>query len=123
MAKTRRKKINRSPEKAFRNAKTYIVDKGEMVTVKGIRGRTKVIRLGSGKSVRSVASDVQQVPVKTGNAKAIFVGRQYTGVARSKPYPYRSIKRGAVPAPAPTGLMARARRAVKKVIVGGDNAV
>ncbi len=129
MAKTRRKKINKSPGKAFRNARTYVAEKGEMVTVKGIRGRTKVIRLGGGKSVRSVESAVQQVvakPVGDRKPKAIFVGRQYTGVARSKPYPYRSIKRGAVPTPVPAGLMgglAKAVRRVKKVIVGGDNAV
>lgn len=124
MAKTRRKKINKSPGRPYRNAKAFVADKGDMVTTKGYRGRTKVKRVTdeTGKrltSVRLVETVPQIVAKPVGDRKPtpIFVGRQYTGVARSKAYPYRSTKRGAVPASAPVGLLARARRAVKKVLV------
>ena len=129
MAKTRRKKINRSPGRAFRNARTYVVEKGDMVTVKGVRGRTKVVRVtGEGDkritSVRSVTvvPQIAAKPVGDRKPKPIFVGRQYTGVARSKPYPYASTKRGAPPKLLPTGLMARAAKALKRVVVKGDHA-
>jgi hypothetical protein len=126
MAKTRRTKQNRSPIKPYRNSKAYIAEKGDLVRVKGVRGRTKVIRVtGDGDkritSVRSV-EDVPQVaakPVGDRKPKAIFVGRVYTGVARSKVYPYRSKKRGAVEQK-PVGLMARAAKAVKRVVVNDD---
>lgn len=125
MAKTRRKKINSSPGKAYRNSRAYVVEKGDMVTVKGVRGRTKVIRVtGEGDkritSVRSVM-DVPQVvakPVGDRKPKPIFVGRVYTGVARSKPYPYRSKKRGAPDVlVTPGGMMARMGKAIKRVVV------
>lgn len=125
MAKTRRKKLNRSPTRAYENAKTYIVEQGDRVQVAGVRGRTKVVRVTNdeGKritSVRSVAvvPQVAAKPVGDRKPKAIFVGRTYTGVGRSKPYPYRGRKRGAVDAPITVGLMARAAKAVKKVLVG-----
>ena len=127
MAKTRRKKINRSPAHPFggRNArpKVYVINKGDQITTIGVRGRTKVKRVinEDGKRVTSVriVEDAVQTPAKAvGDRKptAIFVGRQYTGVARSKPYPYRSVKRGGAPL-APVGLMARAGKAVKRVLV------
>jgi len=124
MAKTRRTKQNRSPGRPFRNAKAFVAEKGDKVAVAGARGRTKVVRVTNddGKRVTSVRSVeiVPQVAAKpVGDRKPIgvFVGRQYTGVARSKPYPYRSVKRGGPPAVAPVGLMARAAKAVKRVIV------
>jgi hypothetical protein len=125
MAKTRRTKQNRSPGRAYRNAKTYIVEQGDKVTTIGIRGRTKVKRVTdeAGKRLTSirVVEEAVQTPAKgVGDLKpkGVFVGRVYTGVARSKPYPYRSVKRGAVPVPQSKGLLARARRAVKRVVVG-----
>lgn len=131
MPKTRRKKINTSPGRAFRNSRAYIAEKGDMVTTVGIRGRTRVVRVtgpndDDTKRVASVrlTEEVKQLPSPKaiGDKKpiAIWVGRQYTGVARGKPYPYRSTKRGAPAAPAPVGLMGglrKAARAVKKVIV------
>src|SRR5664279_1586402 len=122
MAKTRRKKINRSPGKPFRNARTYVVEKGDMVTTKGIRGRTKVVRVTDDNdkritSVRSVEDrpQIKAKPVGDRKPKGIFVGRTYTGVARSKVYPYAGVKRGGPPAPAPAGLLARAGKALKRV--------
>lgn len=127
MAKTRRKKINQSPGRPYRNAKAFVADKGDMITTIGVRGRTFVKRITdkAGKRLTSVRlvepkTQIAAKPVGDVKPKAIFVGRQYTGVARSKPYPYRSTKRGAVPAPAPKGLLGgltRAARAVKKVLV------
>jgi hypothetical protein len=123
MAKTRRKKLNRSPLKPFRNARAYVVEQGDTVTTKGVRGRTKIVRVtGEGTkriaSVRSVEIKDQIIAKPVGDIKPTptFVGRVYTGVARSKPYPYRSKKRGA-PEFVP-GLMARATKAVKRVVVG-----
>lgn len=132
MAKTRRKTINRSPIHPFggRNARprVYITDKGDQITTMGVRGRTTVKRVVNedGKRVASVrvVADVVQAPAKAVGdrwPKAIFVGRTYTGVARSKPYPYRSKKRGGKPL-APVGLMARAGNAIKKVLVNDDAA-
>jgi len=119
MAKTRRTKTNRSPGRPYRNSRAYVIEKGDMITTKGVRGRTKVIRVvnDEGKrvtSVRSVAV-VPQIAAK-GKAKTIFVGRKYTGVARSKVYPTHGKKRGGVEVK-PAGLLARAAKAVKSVIV------
>lgn len=118
MAKTRRTKINRSPGKPYRNSKTYVAIQGEKVTTIGFRGRTKVLRI-DGRAVRHV-EEVPQTPAKAvgdRKPKGIFVGRQYTGVARSKLYPVRGAKRGG-PAIAPGGnMIARAARAVKRVVV------
>lgn len=133
MAKTRRKKINRSPIHPFggRNAraKVFVTDKGDMITTIGVRGRTTVKRVVNkeGKRVTSVrvVADVVQVPAKAvgdRKPKAIFVGRVYTGVARSKPYPYRSKKRGGKAPSAPVGLIARAAKAMKRVVVSKDAA-
>jgi hypothetical protein len=58
-------------------------------------------------------------PVGDRKPKGIFVGRVYTGVGRGKKYPYRSIKRGGL-AQTPVGLIARAVKAVKSVIVKDD---
>lgn len=119
MAKTRRKKLNRSPGKPYRNARAFIALKGDMITTIGVRGRTEVLRV-SGKAIRHVP-EVPQTPAQAvgdRKPKGIFVGRQYTGVARSKPYPYRGEKRGAVEAPPLVSrLMAKAARAVKRVVV------
>ena len=124
MAKTRRTKINRSPGKPYRNAKTFIAVQGDKITTIGVRGRTKVTRITdeTGKRLTSVrvTEAVIQTPAKAvgdRKPKGIFVGRQYTGVARSKPYPYRGKKRGAIEAPPLPGLMAKAARAVKSVVV------
>ena len=126
MAKTRRKKINRSPGKPYRNAKAFLADKGASVTTMGQRGRTEVLRIwdaaGGRQSIRKVPV-VPQIAAKTvgdRKPKTIFVGRQYTGVARSKVYPYAGKKRGGTDKPIPRGLMARAAkavRAVKRVVV------
>jgi len=102
MAKTRRKKQNRSPGKAYRNAKTYIAVPGDRVVVKGFRAE---------------GPQVTHKPVGDRKARPIFVGRQYTGVARSKVYPTHGKKRGGVAPLAPVGLMARAAKAVKRVYV------
>jgi hypothetical protein len=112
MVKTRRTKQNRSPGKPYRNAKAYVVDKGDRLTVKGIRGRTMVKRVVSGARLHRirVTETVPQIEAKSvgdRKPKGIFVGRVYTGVARSKVYPYRSQKRGA-PLPLPPGIMAKA---------------
>lgn len=128
MAKTRRKKINKSPTKPYRNARAFIVEKGETIMTAGVRGKTHVKRVVNedGKRLTSarITEDVPQIAAKmVGDVKpkAIFVGRQYTGVPRSKAYPYRSKKRGAPEAPAPKGLLGgltRAAKRVKQVIVG-----
>lgn len=129
MAKTRRTKRNVSPGRPYRNAKAYVVEKGDMVVTTGLRGRTKVKRVTdeTGKRLTSVrvTEAVKQPPAPKGigddKPTAIFVGRRYTGVARSKPYPYRSVKRGAAPvAPEPKGLMGglrKAAKAIKRVVV------
>jgi hypothetical protein len=132
MAKTRRKKINKSPLRPYRNAKAFVADKGDMITTMGVRGRTLVKRITdeSGKRLNTVrlTEALPQVPAKpVGDRKPtpIFVGRQYTGVPRSKPYPYRSVKRGAVPAPAPVGLLgglASVGKRLKKVVTGEQSA-
>jgi len=125
MPKTRRTKRNTSPGRPYRNAKAYIAVKGDMVQTIGIRGKTVVKRVmdETGKRLTSVrvTEDVKQPPVpKTGKPVAIFVGRRYTGVARSKPYPYGSKRQGFTNAPAPQGLMGGLRKAgnaIKRVIV------
>jgi hypothetical protein len=126
MVKTRRTKHNRSPMKPYRNAKAYVIDKGDRVTVQGIRGRTAVKRVTDegGKrltSVRITAVVPQIIAKSVGDRqpKGVFIGRAYTGVARSKVYPYRSKKRGAPDASAPVGLMAKARTAMKRVVLPG----
>lgn len=76
MAKTRRKKINKSPAKPFRNSKPIVIAQGSNVKVQGYRE-------GGG-----------QVAAKGDKAKPVFIGRVYTGVARGKKYPYAGAKRG-----------------------------
>jgi hypothetical protein len=124
MPKTRRTKQNRSPGRPYRNAVAHVVVQGDAVQTSGIRGRTVVSRVTdeSGKrlsSVRLTENVVQKPAVAT--AKPIYAGRQYTGVARSRSYPYASVKRGAAPdagLPVLTaGLLAKAVKAVKRVVV------
>ncbi len=105
MAKTRRTKRNRSPQKVYRNAKTFIAVAGERVAVKG---------------VRSEGPQVPHKPVGDRKARPVFLGRQYTGVARSKVYPTHGKKRGGVAPLASIGLMAgltKVAKAVKSVVV------
>jgi len=122
--KTRRKKINKSPLHPFggRTARprVYVVAQGDRVTTTGFRGRTLVKRIVTeeGRRVNTVrlVEDKTQVPAKAvGDRKpiGIWLGRTYTGVGRSKAYPYRSSKRGEAPlALKPRGLMAGAAKAV-----------
>lgn len=125
MPKTRRTKQNRSPGRPYRNSRAFVAEKGDMVQTIGIRGKTVVKRVTdkAGKRLTTirVTEPVKQPPVpKTGKPIAIFVGRQYTGVARSKQYPYGSTKRGFIHAPEPQGLMGglrKAGKAIKRVIV------
>jgi hypothetical protein len=72
MAKTRRKKINKSPLKPFRNSTPVLVAQGRSVKVQGIR-------VGEGNV---------QIAAKGDKAKPVFIGRVYTGVPRGKTYPY-----------------------------------
>ncbi len=124
--KTRRKNINKSPIKPYRNARAFIADKGDMVTTKGVRGRTNVKRVTNEDGKRLTSVRITEVlpqivakPVGDRKPKAIFVGRVYTGAARSKPYPYRGKKRGAIEdVQAPVGLVARTAKAVKRVVIG-----
>lgn len=76
MAKTRRKKINRSPSTPFgRNSRAAVVAKGNVIKTSGVR---KVLDETRGSK----------------DAKQIHVGRTYTGVPKGKVYPYGSVKRG-----------------------------
>lgn len=74
MAKTRRKKINKSPLKIFKNSRVMVVDNGVGVKTGGYRTKGK------------------QVASK--DAKPIHIGRVYTGVPRGKTYPYGSKRQG-----------------------------
>lgn len=131
MSKTRRTKKNRSPSKPYRNARTHIVAKGNTVTVKGVRGRTNVKRVTNEEGKRLTSVRITEVvpqivakPVGDRKPKRIFIGRIYSGVARSKVYPVRGIKRGGVALPpvrtilpglgAPLRFMARAASAMKR---------
>lgn len=76
MAKTRRKKINKRPLKLYQNSKVIVVENGMGVKVAGYR------------------SEGKQIAAKGEKAKAIHIGRVYTGVARGKTYPYAGQKRG-----------------------------
>jgi hypothetical protein len=118
MAKTRRTKTNKSPGRPYRNSRAFIANQGDKVTTIGFRGRTEVLRVG-GKAIRRVADAVQTPAKGVGDRKpkGIFIGRQYTGVARSKPYPYRSKKRGGSDLRLVPGLMAKVAKAVKRVVV------
>jgi hypothetical protein len=127
MAKTRRTKTNRSPGKPYRNSRAHVVDKGDMVTVQGVRGRTVVNRVtdeaGKRLTTARLVETVPQIAAKPVGAnhkpKRIFVGRVYTGVARSKVYPTHSAKRGGLAPLLVPGLMARAAKAMKRVVVKG----
>ncbi len=76
MPKTRRKKINKRPLKLYQNSKVIVTDNGMGVKVAGYRSKGK------------------QIAAKGENAKAIHIGRVYTGVPRGKTYPYAGKKRG-----------------------------
>lgn len=78
------------------------------------QNRSPIKPYKNAKAFVAVAGEVEKA---NKDAKPIFVNRQYTGVARSKPYPYRSAKRGGTDAPVPRGLIARAAKAVKTVLV------
>ena len=80
MAKTRRKKINKSPAKPFRNSKPVVIAQGSNVKVQGYR-----------------AGPGGQVAAKGDTAKPVFIGRAYTGIPRGKQYPYAGQKRGGAP--------------------------
>src|SRR5674476_1368844 len=116
MAKTRRKKMNRSPSRPFRNATAHVVETGTRLIVKGVRGKTRV-EFKDGMRARIVEIRPQSIakPVGDRKPKPVFVGRQYTGVARSKVYPYAGVKRGGSATLIPVGLMARAAKAVRAV--------
>lgn len=129
MAKTRRKKLNKSPGKPYRNSRAHVVDKGDMVMVKGVRGRTVVNRVTdeAGKRLTSarLVETVPQIAAKSVGAhhkpRPIFVGRVYTGVARSRVYPTHGKKRGGLAPLLVPGLMARTARAMKRIVVGSGN--
>jgi hypothetical protein len=76
MAKTRRKKINKSPQKVFRNSRVVVAETGFGVKTAGYRAEGK------------------QVAAKGKDAKGVHVGRVYTGVPRGKTYPYGSTRQG-----------------------------
>jgi hypothetical protein len=127
MAKTRRNKTNRSPVHPFggrsARSKVFVTNKGDLITTKGVRGRTVVNRVvnDDGKRVATVRiteviPQIAAKPVGGRKPRPIFVGRVYTGVGRGKVYPYRSKKRGA-PEVKPVGLMARAGNAMRRVVV------
>jgi hypothetical protein len=80
MPKTHRQRRHKGPQPAYsRNIKIFVAVPGEQVKLAG--GARK------------------DQPVKSGkDSKPIFLGRQYTGVNRGKVYPYRSAKRGGIPA-------------------------
>lgn len=76
MAKTRRKKINRSPGTPYgRNTRAAVVEKGNVIKTSGVR---KVLNETKGSK----------------DAKQVHVGRHYTGVPKGKIYPYAGRKRG-----------------------------
>ena len=91
MAKTRRKKINKRPLRIYPTSKVIVVENGMGVKVAGYRAEGK------------------QVAAKGETAKAIHIGRVYTGVPRGKTYPYASVKRGG---PEPEGFTVAPRKTV-----------
>lgn len=122
MAKTRKKKRNRSPGRPYRNSRAYTLNAGDLITTRGVRGRTKVTRITDeeGKRIgraRLVEAAKQPPPPSRPGAKRIRVGGAYVGMPRSKAYPYGSTRQG-FPAPvdmAPKGLLGRAAKAMKTV--------
>lgn len=81
MAKTRRRKMNRSPVGLGRHIALRTVEEGFRVQVAGHR----------------TAEGSKMIPSK--RAKPVFVGRTYTGENTGKVYPYASAKRGGKPEP------------------------
>lgn len=122
--KTRRTKRNRSPIKPFVNATAFVTVPGDMITTRGVRGRTVVKRILSGdgkrrlQTARLVAPATQQPAPKDG--RPIFVNRAYTGVARSKVYPYHSPLRGGAPIvpDVSVSFLGGLTKRVKTVLVG-----
>lgn len=104
MAKTKRRKQNRSPAQPFRNATAHVLEAGLHIQVAGHR---------AAEGAKQIAS------VK---AKPVFIGRSYTGVPRGKQYPYAGKKRGgATPEPeASPGVLSRVVRATKSIMVNGE---
>lgn len=78
MAKTRRRKQNKSPKNPFGNSRARVVTDGALVRVAG--HRTDKIVLSP-------------------HARPVHVGRVYTGLPRGKAYPYAGAKRRTQPAP------------------------
>jgi hypothetical protein len=78
MAKTRRKKQNRSP-KGNPQIQYAVVETGMLLKVAGHRSDPKKL-----------------IPSKV--AKPVNIGRVYTGINKGKVYPYAGAKRGGVPA-------------------------
>jgi hypothetical protein len=78
MAKTRRKKLNRSPIKN-QQINLFVVEEGARIACNGHRMPPKKMSPNA-------------------KAKPVFVGRVYTGVNKGKVYPYASAKRGGAPA-------------------------
>jgi hypothetical protein len=74
MAKTRRKKLNRSPIKN-QQINLFVVEEGARIACNGHRMPPKKMSPNA-------------------KAKPVFVGRVYTGVNKGKEYPYASAKRG-----------------------------
>lgn len=91
MAKTRRRKMNRSPVGLGRHIALRTVEEGFRVQVAGHR----------------TAEGSKMIPSK--NAKPVFVGRTYTGENQGKVYPYASKKRD--------GSMSAHERAVLREIM------
>lgn len=77
MAKTRRKKMNKSPP-GNNHISLRVVEQGARIKVSGHR----------------TAAGSKMIP--NAKAKPVFVGRVYTGVNTGKVYPYASVKRGGV---------------------------
>lgn len=121
MAKTRKTKRNRSPGRPYRNSRAYVLNAGDLITTRGVRGRTKVTRITDedGKRIgrARLVEAATQLPKPNAGAKRIRVGGVYVGMPRSKAYPYGSTRQG-FPAPvdmAPKGLLGRAAKAMKTV--------
>jgi len=126
MAKTKRTKRNRSPQRPFPAANAAVLKEGDMIRTRGVRGRTEVKRIVEDgrrlKTVRVVQA-VPQLP-EPQNGTPIFVGRVYTGTPRGKTYPAHGPRRFPRPAgaDAPTGFLGGLTRRLKKVLVDGADA-
>jgi hypothetical protein len=95
---------------------------GELRTTMGYRGRTVVKRVtdaaGHRASVRVVEGNEQQTFGL--GCTSVYIGRSYTGVPRSKPYPYAGAKRGGISPPLVPERMGGLAKATKRVLVNSD---